>query len=398
MAPILALPPDRRIGSLAVDPQHGPRPALRPAGRGAAWPGRSRVSAPWACPSMPGALIRQERTMTIAAEDVAPHPAGRRARPGLQDAGGLDTPASRCCATSPTPFTTCRAEAVVVRLAAGDHAGQARRLVDLASGSRAGSPSRGFPPSGRWTSSSPSSPEGFLATFWHHEEHHRAAAPDPAQLGPLLRRLHDLPPVPFELPTHDPFGAVRRADSGQPGARRRRTAAGCSNAATSSPRPTTNGCEFVLPYGLMHGDAHRGNMIRTGDGFLLCDWDGVCAGPREIDLIPTLQGARFGLTRAAAVQLQRDLRLRRDETGRAIRCCATCVSCRPSPPCCATPTATRGPATSWGTGSPRCGRGTTACGTRSSRIGLTACLSSRLFPRLEALLPEGAEADPVCRR
>ena len=52
---------------------------------------------------------------------------------------------------------------------------------------------------------------------------------------------------------------------------------------------------FGLPYGLIHGDAHRGISIRAGGRLLLCDWDSVSAGPREIDLIPTLQGARFGV-------------------------------------------------------------------------------------------------------
>ena len=54
--------------------------------------------------------------------------------------------------------------------------------------------------------------------------------------------------------------------------------------------------EFALPYGLIHGDAHRGNLLRSRGRLVLCDWDSVSAGPREIDLVPTLQGVRFGLT------------------------------------------------------------------------------------------------------
>ncbi|MFD8529584.1 phosphotransferase family protein [Streptosporangium canum] len=185
------------------------------------------------------------------------------------------------------------AERTVVRLAPATTPGRFDRLVTSVRVTR-WLAEQGFPAVRPLNVRQPVVAEGFLATFWHHEEH-IGPPPDPAQLGPLLRRLHALPPVPFELPAHDPFGAVRRAilagralgedDRGWLLERCDRLAG------TYYER-----LEFALPYGLTHGDAHRGNMIRTRDGFLLCDWDGVCAGPREIDLIPTLQGIRFGLT------------------------------------------------------------------------------------------------------
>ncbi len=46
---------------------------------------------------------------------------------------------------------------------------------------------------------------------------------------------------------------------------------------------------------MIHGDAYRGNLLRDGQRVVLADWDAVSAGPREIDLIPTLQAVRFGL-------------------------------------------------------------------------------------------------------
>ena len=52
---------------------------------------------------------------------------------------------------------------------------------------------------------------------------------------------------------------------------------------------------FPLPPGMIHGDAYRGNLLRDGCRVVLADWDAVSAGPREIDLIPTLQAPRFGL-------------------------------------------------------------------------------------------------------
>jgi Ser/Thr protein kinase RdoA (MazF antagonist) len=46
---------------------------------------------------------------------------------------------------------------------------------------------------------------------------------------------------------------------------------------------------------MIHGDAYRGNLLRDGKRVVLADWDSVSNGPREIDLIPTLQASRFGL-------------------------------------------------------------------------------------------------------
>ncbi|MGL5863575.1 MAG: phosphotransferase [Phycicoccus sp.] len=53
---------------------------------------------------------------------------------------------------------------------------------------------------------------------------------------------------------------------------------------------------WSLPPGLVHGDAHTGNLLHTTDGrALFCDLDGVRLGPREWDLVPTAHGSiRFG--------------------------------------------------------------------------------------------------------
>lgn len=46
---------------------------------------------------------------------------------------------------------------------------------------------------------------------------------------------------------------------------------------------------------MIHGDAWRGNLLHDGERVVLADWDAVSTGPREIDLVPTLQAVRFGL-------------------------------------------------------------------------------------------------------
>jgi aminoglycoside phosphotransferase (APT) family kinase protein len=46
--------------------------------------------------------------------------------------------------------------------------------------------------------------------------------------------------------------------------------------------------DFVLPYGIIHGDANIGNAIRNRDGrAILIDLDGVSVGQREWDLVQT---------------------------------------------------------------------------------------------------------------
>ncbi|ASR33692.1 aminoglycoside phosphotransferase [Prauserella marina] len=53
--------------------------------------------------------------------------------------------------------------------------------------------------------------------------------------------------------------------------------------------------EFPLPPGLVHGDAHPGNVIVGPGGPVLCDFDSACAGPVEWDLTPLAVGMeRFG--------------------------------------------------------------------------------------------------------
>lgn len=54
---------------------------------------------------------------------------------------------------------------------------------------------------------------------------------------------------------------------------------------------------FDLPPGIIHGDAHRANVIVTETGPHLCDFEVVATGPREWDLTPTAVGkSRFNLS------------------------------------------------------------------------------------------------------
>jgi aminoglycoside phosphotransferase (APT) family kinase protein len=51
-----------------------------------------------------------------------------------------------------------------------------------------------------------------------------------------------------------------------------------------------------MPLGVIHGDAHTGNLLNSADGrFVLCDLDNVAYGPIDWDLTPmAVSAARFG--------------------------------------------------------------------------------------------------------
>jgi len=140
----------------------------------------------------------------------------------------------------------------------------------------------------------PVAADGCAITFWRYLPQ-KGPAPVPADLGRLLRRLHRLEAPPVPLPVYRPLLTMRQAIES-------------SHAINEDERAwLRNRCTnllnaygqlgFPLQAGLIHGDAYRGNLLRDGHCVVLADWDEVSTGPREIDLIPTLQGTRFGLSK-----------------------------------------------------------------------------------------------------
>ena len=133
---------------------------------------------------------------------------------------------------------------------------------------------------------------GCVVTFWRYVPQ-EGPPPDPADLAFLLRELHQLEPPPIPLPAYQPLVSVRRAidasrviDEEERGWLRTR----CEQLQVAYCK-----LSFELPAGMIHGDAWRGNLLRDGHRVVLADWDTVCTGHREIDLIPTLPAPRFGL-------------------------------------------------------------------------------------------------------
>jgi hypothetical protein len=130
-----------------------------------------------------------------------------------------------------------------------------------------------------------------LVTAWH-EVPSAGRAATAGDLARLLRRVHALPPPPG-LTEWAPLDAVRArlADAEELGERDRqfllRRCAEVEDALA--------GLTFELPRGLVHGDAHPGNVIVGPAGPVLCDFDSSCVGPPEWDLTPLAVGReRFG--------------------------------------------------------------------------------------------------------
>ncbi|MEV7554169.1 aminoglycoside phosphotransferase family protein [Amycolatopsis sp. NPDC089917] len=113
-----------------------------------------------------------------------------------------------------------------------------------------------------------------------------------ADLAALLRRVHALEP-PEGLAAWAPFAAVRaRVSDAEELAEgdRRFLLERCAEVEAALAT-----LDFPLPRGLVHGDAHTGNVISGPGGPVLCDFDSSCVGPPEWDLTPLAVGhERFG--------------------------------------------------------------------------------------------------------
>lgn len=139
-----------------------------------------------------------------------------------------------------------------------------------------------------------------VVTFWSYYPQHGGSRPDSSHLGALVRRLHDLPPPPIDLPRWRPLRDLHAA------------VANPTESATLTEQERSwllsrieqvqhdlAALDWPLGWGLIHADAWAGNLLWNNTSattpVLLGDWDSVCQGPREIDLIPSWHAAvRYG--------------------------------------------------------------------------------------------------------
>lgn len=142
----------------------------------------------------------------------------------------------------------------------------------------------------------PMAVDGYLATFWRYVPVTSEAERDVSALGHLLRRLHGLPMPAVKLPAANPLGSLRtdlrHCHALSPGDR------DWLLARASELERQFSGAQWVLGIGLVHGDAHAGNLLHSPGEVMLCDWDSVSCGPRELDLVPTSMWRRYGRVRS----------------------------------------------------------------------------------------------------
>jgi aminoglycoside phosphotransferase len=141
----------------------------------------------------------------------------------------------------------------------------------------------------------PVTTHGCAVTFWRYLAQD-GPPPVPADLGMLLRRLHRMGTPPVPLPAYRPLVSLRSAIESSHAINEDERA--WLRDRSAQLLDAYDHLQFVLPAGMIHGDAWRGNLLRDEPRVVLADWDAASTGPREIDLIPTLQGVRFGLPEA----------------------------------------------------------------------------------------------------
>lgn len=134
--------------------------------------------------------------------------------------------------------------------------------------------------------------DGLLASVWRYLPR-VDPAPDVHDLGAVLHSFHALGAPPFDLLTWDPVCDARtRLDDAEGLEPDDRDAllSWCDDLA-----PRVDNLNARTPPGLVHGDAHVGNLLRAARGqVVLCDFDPTCLGPWQVDLVAVAVGeARF---------------------------------------------------------------------------------------------------------
>ena len=144
-----------------------------------------------------------------------------------------------------------------------------------------------------------------VVTFWrYYPQPETRQGLDSANLARLLSRLHSLSAPPVELPQWEPLRSLYQLVESDIGNRAltRQERRWLLDRITST-QDAVIATESELGWGHVHGDAWAGNLMwdhepqadNGGRGILLGDWDSVCYGPREIDLIPSWHAAvRYG--------------------------------------------------------------------------------------------------------
>ncbi|MFD4401182.1 phosphotransferase family protein [Nocardia sp. NPDC058499] len=128
-----------------------------------------------------------------------------------------------------------------------------------------------------------------VATIWPYQP--PAAQPTSYDVAKLVRLLHKQPAPPFRIPVYRPLQRLREAL--QVDAARTRPVLSEQDRSWLRSRSDEltdqfDTTQFPLGHGLVHADAHEENIVLDNGRWVLIDWDNVCYGPRELDLVGTL--------------------------------------------------------------------------------------------------------------
>jgi len=140
-----------------------------------------------------------------------------------------------------------------------------------------------------------------VVSFWtYYPQPEAKHPPTSVHLAHVLRRLHNVEAVPFELESWQPLTSLSAAladptvAGNLPGQDRH-----WLRNRIEEVRAEVLALDSPLGHGLIHGDAWAGNLLwhtaAGPDEVVIGDWDWMSYGPREVDLIPTWHAAiRYG--------------------------------------------------------------------------------------------------------
>jgi hypothetical protein len=117
--------------------------------------------------------------------------------------------------------------------------------------------------------------------------------PAPADLARILHAIHAVPdPHPAGIPDWQIIKGIKQrlqnANGIDPDTLAFLTAEAAQIEKSLTQLPAI---EPLIPAGLVHGDAHLGNVIPSPDGPVICDFDSTSVGPREWDFVPAAVGS-----------------------------------------------------------------------------------------------------------
>lgn len=125
---------------------------------------------------------------------------------------------------------------------------------------------------------------GFSVTFWRFIRE-TAPPPSPADLGSVLQNLHSLvPSADLDLPMFSPIPKLAARLRDLPKGALPQSDTDFLRRRGDELQAEFETLQFELPAGVIHGDAHGGNLMRDENGaVLLIDFEDFAWGPREWD-------------------------------------------------------------------------------------------------------------------